>query len=343
MDMKFDVTVLNPRLGEMAAVAEAAEALGFDGLWTAETTSDPFLPLATAAEHSQKMNVGTAIAVTFPRSPTVLATLAWDLARFSNGRFILGLGAQIKAHNERRFGAKWEKPIRKMRETIEAIRAVWDCWQNRTPLNYEGEFFKLNLMTPFFHSGPLPHAAPPIYISAVNEQMLRLAGSHCDGVHIHAFHTAQYLREVALPELEVGLKKSGRAREEFGVNTAVFAIPTDGPKPAAEYEQFVRQQISFYMSTPAYRIVTDLHGWNETARTLSKMAVRGQWDEMSKQITDEMLDAFAVTGRWAELPGTIKERYGDMLTRVGYYIPFIPGECDEQWAATIEGFRQLRI
>ncbi|MCB8945858.1 MAG: TIGR03617 family F420-dependent LLM class oxidoreductase [Ardenticatenaceae bacterium] len=337
--MKFDVTVLNPRLGEMGALVQAAEALGFDGLWTAETNSDPFLPLAVAAEHSQRMNIGTAIAVTFPRSPTVLATMAWDLARFSNGRFILGLGAQIKAHNERRFGARWEKPIRKMRETIEAIRAVWDCWQNGSPLNYEGEFFKLNLMTPFFHSGPLPHAAPPIYISAVNEQMLHLAGSHGDGVHVHAFHTARYLREFALPALAEGLRKSGRERGEFGVNTAVFAIPTDGPKPVAEYEQFARQQISFYMSTPAYKVVSDLHGWSETAWKLGKTAVRGQWAEMPKQITDEMLDTFAVTGTWAELPGKIKERYGHMLTRVGYYLPFVPGECDEQWAATIDGFK----
>jgi probable F420-dependent oxidoreductase len=336
--MKFDTMILNPNLSNMAAIAQAAEALGFDGLWTAETNSDPFLPLTIAAEHTQKIAVGTAIAVTFPRSPTVLATMAWDLARFSNGRFVLGLGAQIKAHNERRFGAKWEKPIRKMRETIEAIRAVWECWQNGTPLNYEGEFFKLNLMTPFFHSGPLPHTTPPIYISAVNEQMLHLAGSHCDGVHLHAFHTAQYLREVALPELEVGLKRRGRTREGFGVSTAVFAIPSDGPQAIAAYEQFARQQISFYMSTPAYKVVTDLHGWHETAWTLGKMAVRGQWDEMPKQITDEMLDTFAVTGTWAELPGKIKERYGDMLTRVGYYIPFIPGECDEQWQMSIQNW-----
>jgi probable F420-dependent oxidoreductase len=337
--VKFDTTILYPNLNDMATIVEAADKLGFDGLWTAETNSDPFLPLTIAAEHSQRLNLGTAIAVAFPRSPTVLATMAWDLARFSNGRFILGLGAQIKAHNERRFGAKWEKPIHKMRETIEAIRAVWDCWQNGTPLNYEGEFFKLNLMTPFFHSGPLPHPPPPIYISAVNEQMLRLAGSHCDGVHIHAFHTAKYLREFALPEVEAGLKQNSRTREGFGVNTAVFAIPTDGPKSVAEYEQFARQQISFYMSTPAYRIVTELHGWEESAGTLGKIAVRGQWGEMPQQITDEMLDTFAVTGTWAELPGKIKERYGDMLTRVSYYLPFTPGECDEQWRITIAGFK----
>jgi alkanesulfonate monooxygenase SsuD/methylene tetrahydromethanopterin reductase-like flavin-dependent oxidoreductase (luciferase family) len=175
----------------------------------------------------------------------------------------------------------------------------------------------------------------------VNEQMLRLAGSYGDGVHIHAFHTVNYLREYALPEIEKGLQQVGKTREGFGVNTAVFAIPTDGPKPRADYEQFARQQISFYMSTPAYRVVTDLHGWNETALRLGKMAVRGQWAEMPQQITDEMLDTFAVSGTWAELPARIKERYGDMLTRVSYYVPFIPGEYNLGWQASITNFRTI--
>ena len=336
--MKFDMLVMNPSLKSVGKLAAAADEIGFDGLWTAETQADPFLPLTIAAEHSQKLNLGTAIAVTFPRAPTTLATMAWDLARFSDGRFILGLGAQIKAHNERRFGAKWEKPIRKMRETIEAIRAVWDCWQNGTKLDYRGEFFKLNLMTPFFHSGPLAHPTPPIFISAVNSQMLRLAGSHCDGVHIHSFHTKKYLDEFALPELEAGRKRGGR-EDKIQVSTAVFVVPTDGPQSASHYEQFAKQQISFYMSTPAYRVVTDMHGWGNTAVKLGRMAVTGKWDDMPALISDEMLDTFAVTGTFADLPQKIKERYGDTLTRVSYYTPFVPGECDEQWRTTIAGFK----
>ena len=216
-----------------------------------------------------------AIAVAFPRSPAILAYTAWDLQRYSRGRFVLGLGPQVKAHNVLRFGVKWEKPVAKMRETIEAIRAFWHTWQTGAPLDYAGEFFKLMLMTPFFDPGPIDYAPPPIYIAAVNEQMLRLAGSHCDGVHIHALHTTRYLREVALPEIESGLAKSGRTRAGFTINTAVFAIPTDDPAEARAAEAHVRQQLSFYMSTPAYRAVLELHGWQDVAGQLGQMARAG--------------------------------------------------------------------
>jgi probable F420-dependent oxidoreductase len=338
--MKIDVTFLQPRLEQISDLAVAAEALGFDGLWVAETAADPFLNLTLAAEHSRRLDLGTAIAVAFPRSPAVLAYTAWDLQRYSRGRFILGLGAQVKAHNVLRFGVKWEKPIAKMRETIEAIHAFWDCWQTGAPLDYAGEFFKLALMTPFFNPGPIDFPRPPIYIAAVNEQMLRLAGSHCDGVHIHALHTVRYLRELALPEIEAGLARRGRARSDFTVTTAVFVVPTDDPAQAAAAESHVRQQLSFYMSTPAYRSVLELHGWEGIAARLSLLAREGRWDEMGAQISDEMLDAFALSGRWADLPGLIRARYGDMLDRVSYYLPFVPGENDAGWQATISGFHQ---
>lgn len=337
--MKFDVSFLQPRLEQMPAYAAAAEALGFDGFWAAETNSDPFLNLTLAAEHSRRMTLGTAIAVAFPRSPAILAYTAWDLQRFSGGRFVLGLGPQVKAHNVLRFGVKWEKPVAKMRETIEAVRAFWRCWQTGEPLDYAGEFFKLMLMTPFFNPGPIDFPPPPIYIAAVNEQMLRLAGSHCDGVHIHALHTVRYLREVALPEIETGLARAGRSRTDFAVNTAVFAIPTDTPEEAHAAEAHVRQQLSFYMSTPAYRAVLELHGWGSAADQLGQLARAGQWDEMGRLISDEMLDTFAVTGRWAELPGIIRGRYGDLLDRVSYYLPFVPGENDTGWAASVAGFK----
>jgi probable F420-dependent oxidoreductase len=210
--MKFDTTILHPKLEEMATYAQAAEDLGFDGIWAAETNSDPFLNLLLAAEHSNRLTLGTAIAVAFPRSPAILAYTAWDLARYSGGRFVLGLGTQVKAHNLLRFGSRWEKPVKQMRETIEAIRAFWECWQTGRPLDYHGEFFKLQLMTPFFSPAPLDVPSPPIYIAAVNPQMLRLAGSHADGIHIHALHTVRYLEEVAMPEIKAGLERSGRQR-----------------------------------------------------------------------------------------------------------------------------------
>ncbi len=340
--MKIDVSFLQPRLEQMPAYAAAAEALGFDGFWSAETNSDPFLNLTLAAEHSRTMTLGTAIAVAFPRSPATLAYTAWDLQRFSGGRFVLGLGTQVKAHNVLRFGVKWEKPVKKMRETIEAIRAFWDCWQNGTPLDYTGEFFKLMLMTPFFDPGPIDVPPPPIYIAAVNEQMLRLAGSHCDGVHLHALHTVRYLDELALPSLAEGMARTGRSRDAFTVNASVFVIPTDDPAEAAAAEAHVRQQLSFYMSTPAYKAVLALHGWEATSATLGQMAREGKWAEMGDALTPEQVDTFAVRGTWAELPDRIHQRYGDRLDRVSYYLPFVPGENDAGWQATIDRFhRQL--
>ena len=339
--MKFDVSFLQPKLEQMPVYAAAAETLGFDGFWVAETNSDPFLNLTLAAEHTGKLALGTAIAVAFPRSPAILAYTAWDLQRFSRGRFILGLGPQVKAHNVLRFGVKWEKPVKKMRETIEAIRAFWDCWQNGTRLDYVGEFYKLALMTPFFDPGPIDYKPPPIYIAAVNEQMLRLAGSHCDGVHIHALHSVPYLRDVALPEIEAGLARGGRRRSDFSVNTALFVIPTDHPAEARAAEEHVRQQLSFYMSTPSYKSVLAHHGWEATSDQLGQLARAGEWEAMKRLITDEMLDTFAVSGRWDELPEIIHARYGDLLDRVSYYLPFEPGVNDAGWRNTIDGFRRV--
>jgi probable F420-dependent oxidoreductase len=340
--MKFDTTILSPKLSEMVEFTRSAEQMGFDGIWVGETGSNPFLPLALAAEHSQRVSLGTAIAVAFPRSPTVLAHIAWDLAGYSNGRFILGLGPQVRAHNERRLGVKWEKPVRKMQETIEAMRAIWDCWQHGSRLHYEGEFFQLNLMTPFFSGQPLDVPPPPIYISAINERMLGLAGQICDGAHLHVLHTVKYLQELAWPMIMEGLKESGRTREDFTAVAAVFAIPTDGRKPAGHYEAFVKSQLAFYMSTPAYRTVLELHDWQEVGWQLSKLARKGAWEVMPGLITDEILDAFAVSGAWGQLPQIIEARYGDLLDRTNYYLPFVPGEEDQGWGATVAGFKELR-
>jgi probable F420-dependent oxidoreductase len=336
--MKIDTTLLTPKLGEMAIVTRAAESLGFDGIWTAETQADPFLPLTLAAEHSRRVNIGTAIAVTFPRSPATLAYLAWDLQRYSNGRFILGLGAQVKAHNVLRFGVKWEKPVKKMHETIEAIHAFWHAWQTGEPFRYVGEFFKLTLMTPFFNPGPLDVPPPPIYIAAMNKMMLRLAGSHCEGVHIHALHTVKYLEEVAMPELAVGWARSDKQREDFSLSTAVFVVPTDEADYAAWAEQHVRQQISFYLSTPAYRLIAELHGWEDEAHALSQAARNGQWDKMPAMVNDDMMEALVVFGTWTALPGMIKAKYGDLIDRVSYYLPYVPGENEAGWRATIASF-----
>lgn len=341
--MKFDLTLLTHNLDEITSLAQTAESLGFDGLWTAETNHDPFFPLLLGAEHSQRLQLGTAIAVAFPRSPAILAQMAWDLAKFSDGRFLLGLGTQVKAHNRLRLGAQWDKPLKQMRETILAIRAFWECWQNGTPLNFTGEYFKLRLMTPFFNPGSIAHPHIPIYVAAVNQGMLRLAGELCDGVHLHALHSVKYLQQFALPHIEAGLQKNGRSRDDISLNTAVFAIPTDDPDYEKWAESHVKQQISFYLSTPAYRVLAELHGWEETAARLSQLARDGQWDDMPHLINDNILDVMAVRGRWAELPEMIHGKYGRLLDRVSYYLPFDPSENQQGWQDSIDGFTKLAV
>lgn len=337
--MKFDASLLVHQLEQMPALARFADDAGFDGIWTFETSHEPFLPLVLAAEHSSRLSLGTSIAVAFPRSPTILAHIAWDLARFSKGRFILGLGTQVKGHNERRFGVKWEKPVDKMREVIVAIRAIWESWQNRTRLDFQGEFFKLNLMTPFFSPEPHAYHHIPIFVAGVNRRMCELAGELCEGFHAHPLHSARYLKERVLPNIEAGLAKSGRGRGTFEVSSSIFVIPTDDPA-AAKYEAEVREQISFYASTPPYRPVFELEGWGDVADELKALAARGKWVEMPKLITDEMRDRFALRGTWAELPEKVLTKYDGLLDRVSYYFPVVPGRNETRWRITAAGFKR---
>jgi probable F420-dependent oxidoreductase len=337
--MKIDIGLLSHDLSEMPAIARAADELGFDGLWTFETAHEALLPLALAAEHSDRLTLGTSIAVAFARSPAILAHISWDLARFSKGRFILGLGTQVKAHNERRFGVRWEKPVQKMRETILAIKAFWDCWQNGTRLDFRGEFFKLTLMTPFFNPGPHAYPHIPIYIAGVNQRMCQLAGEICDGFHVHPLNSSRYIEEVILPNIELGLASRRKPRELFELSSALFVIPTDTLRGEKECEHEVRQEIAFYASTPAYRAVFEFHGWEDVADQLRALAARGQWNEMPALITDEMIETFATRGTWAELPAKVLQKYTGLLDRVSYYLPFSPQQETDGWRKTIAGFK----
>jgi probable F420-dependent oxidoreductase len=338
--MKFDASLLVHNLEQMPALARFADDIGFDGIWTFETAHEPFLPLVLAAEHSSRLSLGTSIAVAFARSPTILAQIAWDLARFSRGRFILGLGTQVKGHNERRFGVKWERPVEKMREVILAVRAIWDCWQNRTRLNFQGEFFKLTLMTPFFSPEPHEYHRIPIFVAGVNRRMCQLAGELCEGFHAHPLHSARYLKERVLPNIEIGLTQSGRQRHSIEISSSIFVIPTDNPAEAAKYESEIREQISFYASTPPYRPVFELEGWGDVADELKALAARGRWPEMPALITDEMLDRFALRGTWSELPEKVLKKYAGLLDRVSYYFPVVPDENEAGWRATVAGFKR---
>ena len=331
--MKFDATLPPVPLKDVPAIARAAEQIGFDALWTQETQHDPFLPCALIAEHTSRMNVGTGIAVSFARSPANLAYVAWDLAAQSNGRFILGLGTQVKAHVERRFGQPWPDSVTgKLREQIQVVRAFWDCWQNGTRLNYRGDYYKITLMSPFFNAGPIGHPNIPIYIAGVNTGLARLAGELCEGFHAHPFHSVNYLREVILPAIEEGAQKERRKREDVSVSVTAFVATTP------DETEFARAQIAFYASTPSYRPVMALHGWEDIAEKLSAHAARGEWAEMPTLITDDMLGEFCILTREDRLVQDLKHRYNGIADRLSLYTAFLPGERDDWWKKLIEQF-----
>lgn len=335
--MKLDVAIMTGRLRDAVALAEAAETLGFDTLWTSETQHDPFLPLAVAALHTQRIGLGTAIAVAFARNPASLAYLAWDIQEASRGRFILGLGTQVQAHIERRFGMPWGPPAAKMREMILAIRAFWDCWQNGTRLNFRGVFYKLSLMAPFFNPGPIEQPHIPIYIAAVNELMCQLAGELCQGLHVHPFHTTRYLREHILPNVQKGLAQSNRRREDIALSSSIFVITGQTAEEMARAREEVRSQVAFYASTPGYSKVMELHGWGEVRERLSSLAIRQRWAEMPALISDDMLAQFAVEARPEELPALVHLRYRNLLDRVTFYLPFDPAMAI-LWRRWVEAF-----
>jgi probable F420-dependent oxidoreductase len=324
--MKLDAALPPVGLKAVPAIAEAAEEIGFDALWTQETQHDPFLPCALIAEHTTRLDFGTAIAVSFARSPANLAYTAWDLAAQSGGRFIMGLGTQVKAHIERRFGQPWPESVTgKLREQIQVIRALWDCWQQGTKLNFRGEYYKITLMSPFFNPGAIEHPNIPIYIAGVNTGLAKLAGELCNGFHVHPFHSVKYLQEEILPAIEEGAAKERRKREDISVSVTAFVATSP------EEMNFARAQISFYASTPSYRPVMDLHGWNRVAEKLSAHAAKGEWMEMPMLITDEMLYEFAVVTEEGRLADELKKRYDGIADRLTLYTPFAPGEKDQWW------------
>lgn len=318
LDMKVDYYFPpSPPEGAADSARQAAE-IGYDGFFTAETGYDPFLPLALASAAQRGLDLGTAIAVAFPRSPMVMAMTAWDLARMSHGRFMLGLGTQIRAHIVRRFSTVWDSPGPRLKDYILSLRAIWASWQSSTPLAYEGEFYKFSLMTPFFDPGPIPHPDVPVYIAGVGPYLCRLAGELCQGFHIHPFHTVPYLDEVVLPGIRSGAEASGRAIGDVERATTVFVMTGESD---AEIEQAmgpVRQQISFYASTPSYRPVLEANGW-DFGEQLNAMSKRGQWAEMADVVPDEAVLTVGVAAPLDRLGQAIKERYGDRVQRVGFY------------------------
>ncbi len=320
---------------DVVDTAVRAERDGYDGVWTAETAHDPFLPLALAAEHTRHLELGTGIAVAFARNPMTLAMTANDLQTMSGGRFLLGLGSQIKPHIEKRFSMPWSHPAPRMRELVLAMRAIWASWADGSRLAFRGEFYRHTLMTPMFDPGPNPHGPPKVFVAAVGPQMTEVAGEVADGLLVHGFTTERYLREVSLPALERGLARAGKWRGDVQISYPGMVVTG---RDAAEVEvarKAVKAQLAFYGSTPAYRPVLELHGWGSLQPELHALSRRGAWDEMADLVDDQMLDTFAVVGDLGEIPGKVRARFGDVVDRFSFYAPYDvePGRWSEILAA----------
>ena len=335
--MKVDGGIGGTSFGAIAAAAKELEGIGYDGAWSAETSHDPFFPLLIAAEHTERLELGTGIAVAFARNPMTLANLGYDLQAFSGGRFLLGLGSQIKAHIEKRFSMEWSHPAARMRELILAMRAIWACWNEGTPLRFEGEFYRHTLMTPFFNPGPNPHGNPKVFLAAVGEKMTEVAGEVADGIILHGFTTERYVREVTLPALERGWAKAGKTRADFQLSGPLFVVTGTNEDEYAQARAGTKQQIAFYGSTPAYRGVLELHGWGDLQSELNRLSKQGEWVQMGELIEDDVLETFAVIGEPEDIPGLLLTRYGDIVDRVSFYAPY---QSDpERWTKVLDGFR----
>jgi probable F420-dependent oxidoreductase len=336
--MKLDTGFLSFDLRAIPDYARKAEDLGFGALWAAETKHDGFLPLAVAATSTERVRLGTAIAIAFARSPMVLAQIGWDLQKASGGRFIMGLGTQVKAHNERRFSVKWDAPGPRLREIVEALRAIWNTWQTKAPLRYHGKHYQIDLMTPFFDPGPIEHPHIPIYLAGVNPYMARLAGEVAEGLHIHSFHSAKYLREVLHPAVAEGLHRAGRSRLDFTFRASTMVIVGDTREEIEKQKQAVKQQIAFYASTRTYAAVLAAHGLDDLSPRLHAKSLEGDWKGMADLISDAMLEHFAVIGSWADIGPRIRERYAGLYDRTQLYPSFAPSLDDPRMAALARDF-----
>jgi len=305
----------------VARRAKAAEAAGYDGVATSELAHDPFMPLAIASQATERVQLGTSIAVAFPRSPMIAANIGWDLHAESGGRFELGLGSQVKGHNERRFSTPWVAPVPRLREYVQSIRAIWRCWEKGEPLKFEGEHYQFTLMTPEFSPSPTGRPLPPITLAAVGPDMLRMSGRVADGVRLHGFCTRKYIENVCMPRIEEGMAKSGRKREALEISGGGF-IAT-GPDEAAVQEKldWARYRVGFYGSTRTYLPVFEQHGLEDLGLKLHRMSVEGKWKDLASQVSDDVVRLFAAVGDYDALPEAAAERFGGVVDTLRLDLP----------------------
>jgi probable F420-dependent oxidoreductase len=326
--------------GPLAAVPDevrAAEARGYDAWFVSEVAHDPLLACALAAEHRRDIAVGTAIAVAFPRSPMHVAYQAHDLQALAEGRFVLGLGTQIKAHVEKRFSATWAAPAARMREYVQALRAIWHAWETGERLRFEGEHYRHTLMTPFFTPPDHGFGAPAVWLAAVGPRMTHVTGEVADGLLCHVFTTDRYLRDTTLPRLTEGAETAGRTRADVEVALPVLVVTGRDEDERAAVAAYARGQLAFYGSTPAYRGVLDAHGWGELHEDLHAATLRGDWDAMPAMIDDEVLGTFAVVTEPDRVGADVRARYGDLVDRVSLATAFT--FSDDDWGRLVDDLR----
>lgn len=317
------------QLGGAAEEAARLAAIGYDGVYTLEGSWDPFLPLAVASEHAPNLDIATGIAVAFPRNPMHIAYQAWDLHKFSNGRFYLGIGSQVKAHIENRFGVAFSPPAARMREYILAVKAIFDCWQNGTKLDFRGDYYTHTLMTPMFNPGPLECGPPPVLLGGLGPKMTEVAGEVADGLVVHPFNSLPFIEEQALPAVQRGLDKSGRTRDGFTLQINAIVITGETEEARAVATESVKSLLGFYASTPAYRPPMEAIGYGELQPELNRLSKEGRWDELGSYIDETFVEAFATVGEPGEIASKLKARYGGHADRLAIYAPY--AAPDEMW------------
>ncbi len=295
-----------------AAAAIASEAAGYDGLLTMENKHDPFLAHAIAAVNTDRVELGTSVAIAFPRSPMVVANLSWDLQNASRGRFVLGIGPQIRPHNEKRFSVPWTAPAPRLREYVQALRAIWTTWEKGTKLDFRGQHYSFSLMPPYFVPPSTGQKMVPVTLAAVGEHSLRLAGEVADGIRLHGFCTRRYIQEAIVPRVQEGMARTGRTREHFEITGGGFVATGRDTEATAQAFEIVRDRVAFYGSTPGYWPVLDLHGYGDLGRELNAMSKAGKWNEMASRVSDDLVHLFAAVGTHKEIASKIAERFGGL-------------------------------
>jgi probable F420-dependent oxidoreductase len=309
-------------IADIAAAAKRMEELGFDGVTAPEAGHDPYLPLAIAAEHTSRVQLATNVAIAFPRSPMVTAQLAWDLQSFSGGRFAVGLGTQVKPHNERRYASPWTGPPGpRLREYVQCMKAMWECFQNGGRPDFKGDHYQFSLMSPFFNPGPIEHPHIPIQIAAVNPYMGRLAGELCDGLRLHPIATFRFSEEVVIPAIAEGAERAGRMQSDVDLIGAPFLALAKNEEGVEAAKADIKQHVAFYGSTPTYHSVFEFHDWMDRAAKLHALSREGKWKEMPHEISDEMLDEWAIVATADDFAATVKERCSGVFSTILLDLP----------------------